>query len=394
MTEHDDELLIDRAFDDFTSDLAPAVRAPGGVRAEVARRRRNRVVTLIATTGLVVILPAGAFMGTGRGQPDLTGASASPVVSETSASPTPSASPSATGTPTPAATASAGPDRSISLAQLTAAPVGVPAWPWSGADQVSCASGRVQLRASGDVAASRVGVVAMVRTELDDDPEPETAALLRCGYGAEQVVAFDRDDSGQIITLGQVVATDQATPAILRIAGRSRGGVTATVADTRAVDVQQRQDRSYAWNGRRFTQVAGPSAFPRAAHPADLGLTVADPVAQPVTGACDGQLREVSVTFTVKNHSTYRSGRFYLEWRGGAFLPNGEYASPYWLDTPGDPASDGGYRPLERGESVQLTYTFKIDACVTDWGFTTDIHSDTPDPDDSNNHAVWRLQIG
>lgn len=393
MTEHDDELLIDRAFDDFTADLGPAVRVPGGIRAEVARRRRNRVVTLIATTGLVVILPAGAFMGTGRGQPDLTGASVSPAVSETSAFPTPSVSASATGVPTRTVPRPARPDRSITLAQLTAAEVGVPAWAWSGADQVSCASGRVQLRPSGDVTAYRVGVVAMVRSDLDDDPGPETAALLRCGYGAEQVVAFDRDDEGQIITLGQMVATDQTTPAIVRITGRSRGGVTATVADTRAVAVQQRQDRAYAWNGQGFGQVAGPRAFPRLTRPADLGLTVAQPVAQPVTGACDGQLREVSVTFTVKNHSTYRSGGFYLKWRGGAFLPKGEYDSPYWLDTPGDP-SDGGYRSLERGESVRLTYLFTIDACVTDWGFTTDVHSDTPDPDDSNNHAVWRLQIG
>ncbi|MFG2058472.1 hypothetical protein ACGFI9_31050 [Micromonospora sp. NPDC048930] len=393
MTEHDDELLIDRAFSDFTSDLAPAVRAPGGVRDEVARRRRNRVVTLIVTTGLAVLLPAGAFMGTGRGQPDLAGTSTSPVPSETPASPTPSLSASATSVATVPGSTRSGSDRSITLAQLTGAPVAVPAWEWIGGAPGRCASGRVQLRPSGDVAAARVGVVTLVRSNLDDDPGLETAALLRCGYGAEQVVAFGRDDEGQIVTLGLVVATDRATPAIVRIARRSRGGVTVTVADTRDPEAQQRQERSYAWTGQRFTQVGGPRAFTPVTQPADLGLTVAEPVAQPVSGACDGQLREVSVTFTVRNHSSYSSGQFYLEWRGGAFLPNGSYDSPYWLDTPGDPASDGGYRALEGGESVQLTYSFKIDACVTDWGFTTDIRTDTPDPDDSNNHVTWRLRI-
>jgi hypothetical protein len=75
----------------------------------------------------------------------------------------------------------------------------------------------------------------------DGDAAPETAALLRCGYGAEQVVAFDRDDAGTIITLGQVTATTRTTRAILDVAPRAKGGLTATVADTRAAEDQRTQ---------------------------------------------------------------------------------------------------------------------------------------------------------
>ncbi|MGW3604665.1 hypothetical protein [Micromonospora sp. NPDC005161] len=398
MSEYDDEQLVDRAFSNFTSEAGTVVRAPGGVRDTVSQRRRMRVTTVLVTAGLATILPVGVFMGTGRGQPDATGASANATASGTAGPSTPAASPSLTPTPTPtstpsaALTTSAPPDRSISLAQLTAAPVGVPKWQWNGSPEVTCASGRVTLRPTAEVSGARVGVVDMVRTNLDDDPEAETAALLRCGYGAEQVVAFDRDDHGTIITLGRVAATDQSTPAIVKVTARSRGGVTVTVADTRAPDDQRRQDRSFAWNGSWFAHVGGPTAFPPRVRPADLGLTVATPVATPVSGPCEGKLMKVSVTFTVTNHSTYTSGRFYLEWRGGAFLPNGSYDSPYWLDTPGDPAENGGYRGLERGESVKLTYSFRMDACAIPWGFTTDIHGDTLDPDESNNHVVWWLR--
>ncbi|RLP87043.1 hypothetical protein EAD89_20020 [Micromonospora sp. BL4] len=395
MNEYDDEQLVDRAFASFTSDPGAVVQAPGGVRDTVSQRRRMRVTTMLVTAGLATVLPLGMFMGTGRGQPDATGASANATASGTEGPSTPTASPSPTPTLTPSAAprTSAPPDRSISLAQLTAGPVGVPKWPWSGSAEVTCASGRVTLRPTADVSGARVGVVDLVRTNLDDDPEAETAALLRCGYGAEQVVAFDRDDHGTIITLGRVAATDQSTPAIVKATARSRGGVTVTVADTRASDDQRRQERSFAWNGSWFAHVGGPTAFPPRVRAADLGLTVATPVAAPVSGPCEGKYRKVSVTFTVTNHSTQTSGRFHLEWRGGMFLPNGTYDSPYWLDTPGDPAEDSGYRGLKRGESVQLTYTFTTDACVNEWGFTTDIRSNTPDPDESNNHVLWWLRI-
>ncbi|SCF01727.1 hypothetical protein GA0070607_4470 [Micromonospora coriariae] len=392
MSEYDDEQLVDRAFASFTSDPGAVVQAPGGVRDTVSQRRRMRVTTVLVSAGLATVLPLGVFMGTGRGQPDTTGASANATASATAGPSTPAASPSPTPTPTPTPTAapttSAPPDRSISLAQLTAAPVGVPKWPWSGSTEVDCTSGRVTLRPTAQVSGARVGVVDLLRTNLDDDPEAETAALLRCGYGAEQVMAFDRDDHGTIITLGQVVATDLLTQAIVKITARSRGGVTATVADTRARDDQRRQDRSFAWNGSWFAQVGGPTGFPPRVRAADLGLTVATPLAAPVSGPCEGKYRKMSVIFTVINHSTETSGRFHLEWRGGIDLPNGTYDSPYWLDTPGDPAENSGYRGLKRGESVQLTYSFMTDACLNKFGFTTDIRSNTPDPDESNNHVL------
>ncbi|NBE83533.1 hypothetical protein [Micromonospora rubida] len=396
MTEHDDDQLLGRAFADF-ADGGPSVSPPGadGVRDTVLRRHRNRVTTAMVAGGLALVLPIAAFMGTGRGDPGPTTASGHriPEVAGAPATASPSAAGPTSGSPTPSPSASRSPGRAISLGELTSAVVGVPEWAWSGPGQVTCSGGRIRLQPSGSVDGARVGVVALVQADLDDDPAPETAALLRCGYGAEQVVAYDRDDDGQIITLGRVVGTSAAMPSIVEVSRRSRGGITATVADTRAADDQRRQSRSYDWVGSRFTQVDGPTGFPPRVYPADLGLTVATPVPGPVTGKCEGQYRKVSVAFTVKNHGTHTSGRFWLEWRGGMFLPNGSYDSPDWLDTPGDPARNGGHRGLKRGESVTLTYTFKTDACVTDWGFTTDIHSDTPDPDPSNNHSVWWLRV-
>ncbi|MEU4644321.1 hypothetical protein [Micromonospora sp. NPDC023814] len=394
MSEHDDVQLIDDAFDQLTADLGPTVRPPGGVRETVARRRRTRVTTATVAAGLVAVLPVAAFMGTGRGQPgpdpatvgastDTTGMPSAPSASAT---PSPSASPSR---PVPAR--GGGP---VTLAELTAAPVAVPGWPWTGPSGATCADGLVRLASSAKVSGARVGVVELRQADLDGDAELETAALLRCGHGAEQVVAFDRDAAGRVATLGQVVATTAEMPAIVDIGPRPRGGLTATVADSRAAVDQQRQERQYAWNGDGYGQVGGDTSFPVKQRPVDLGLTVATPVAGPVSEPCEGATRHVSVTFTVTNHSRQVSDRFHLEWRGGAFLPNGSYDGPYWLDTPGHPAQDGGHRGLKPGESVDLTFEFDIDACVTDWGFTTDIRTDRPDPDTGNNHVLWWLRTG
>ncbi|MGK5672315.1 hypothetical protein ACSNOB_05655 [Micromonospora sp. URMC 106] len=395
MTEHDDVQLIDEAFHQLSASLGPAVRPPGGVRDLVARRRRTRVTTATVAAGLVAVLPVAAFMGTGRGQP---GRDPAPVAASVGATTGTPSAPSASATPSPSASPSApvparggGP---VTLAELTAAPVAVPEWPWSGSSGTACADGLVRLASSAKVGGARVGVVQLHQADLDGDAELETAALLRCGHGAEQVVAFDRDADGRVATLGQVVATTADMPAIVDIDARPRGGVTATVADSRTATDRQRQERQYAWDGERYGQVGGATSFPVRQRPVDLGLTVADPVAGPVSGPCEDAMRDVSVTFTVKNHSRQPSDRFHLEWRGGAFLPNGSYDGPYWLDTPGHPAQDGGHRGLKPGESVDLTFTFKIDACVTEWGFTTDIHSGRPDPDTGNNHVLWWLRTG
>jgi hypothetical protein len=401
MTDYDDERQVELAFARFTEEGAGQVVAPGvdevrytvdDVRHTVGRRRRVRITTVAVAAGVAALLPFAVSARPGRSHPDLSAASASASPQATTASPDVSASPSLpTSAPPPRTTTSS--SGVISLSQLTAAPVGVPVWLWSGSENATCSSGRIRLQPTGDVTGSRVGVVDLISTNLDDDAAPETAALLRCGYGAEQVVAFDRDDAGTIITLGQVTATTPNTRAILDVAPRAKGGLTATVADTRASDDQRRQERSYAWRDGRYVQVGGPASFPEPSRPVDLGLTVGTPVAATVSGSCEGVLRDISVTFTVTNHSKQTSGRFYLEWRGGAFLPNGSYDGPDWLDTPGYPALNDGHRGLARGETVHLTFKFKMDACATKWGFTTEIHTDTPDPDPSNNSVVWNLQI-
>src|SRR5262249_28033437 len=154
--------------------------------------------------------------------------------------------------PMSSATLSPSPTESAPIAadDLTAVPIDVPGWSWSGADTGVCASGRIPLVHAGQASGSSVEVQAVVAANLDDDPALEAAALLRCGYGAPQVVALERGPGGAIVTLGQVVVSTLAMPAIVSIAPRSQGGVTAVVGDRTAEADPQTQSRSYAWDGQ------------------------------------------------------------------------------------------------------------------------------------------------
>jgi hypothetical protein len=111
---------------------------------------------------------------------------------------------------TPTATPNA-PDGRISRAQLLAARVDLPTWP--SYVPKTCVTADVRLR-SGLIPDY---VPALLDPELryadvDGDGAAETVALISCRIGeasAKQVVAFDRDSAGRMVTMGQVVGTKE-----------------------------------------------------------------------------------------------------------------------------------------------------------------------------------------
>jgi hypothetical protein len=222
-----------------------------------------------------------------------------------------------TATPLPATrSASATPSAStaygvVTMAELTAEPVRIPAWttPNSG-----CPSGRVRLAQgqgpinhSGDLRQLRVYQV--VQANLDSDGSPETAALISCQFAeaaVDQVVAFDRGPSGQILTLGKVVEGtlwNLTAPAANRVAV-DISDFEACCTTPKAVELHQ--IRAYGWAGAKFAQVAGPATFFRYQGPTTLKVSV-DAVTY---GARHGDKRTATVKITVSNTGSHSADSF------------------------------------------------------------------------------------
>src|SRR5262249_32436196 len=120
-----------------------------------------------------------------------------------------------------------------------------------------------------------------------------------------QVVVFDRDEAGGIVTLGQV-AVDTST--IRAICGL-RGNADGTSIDVQVGDFPlallcepcpaQVQWRTFAWDGTKFAQSSGPTSFPANPKVTDLKVSTTDEVFGPQEGQY--QLRTGTITVTVKN---------------------------------------------------------------------------------------------
>ncbi|MGN9894721.1 hypothetical protein [Micromonospora sp. L31] len=260
------------------ADVTPA--GSHAVRTTV-RRRRKVAVTAGAAVALVLIAgPAAGYAALGRGPaPPAPATSTEPTPGTTQA---PSVSPSASAT----SKAQAAPDGRISRAQLLAATVDLPAW----ASDAPCADAGARLSDKG-VQDGDNWLTTVKYGDVDRDGAQETIAIIRCVYlqtGQSQVVAFDRNDSGNIVTLGRVVATDRIVGAptaekigwISGIDPRADGSVRVKVGDSapgggESAETIQWQWRKYEWTGERFEQTGGPTTFP-AAKQADLRVTATD----------------------------------------------------------------------------------------------------------------------
>ncbi|MGW4152222.1 hypothetical protein ACWEDF_03580 [Micromonospora chersina] len=303
MTELDD-ILVSGEFAAFREAYAPAVHPAGttAVRETVRRRRRRTAVVTAAAAVLAVAIPVGANAALNRRPDPRPGPAqtATPSPSETTASPTPPPPTPSTASPTAAA-----PDGRITRSQLLAARIDLPTWP--SYVPKTCTTARVRL----DPEAGTPDSVPVLLGEpgygdLDGDGAVETVVLVGCRTGealVKQVVAFDRNAAGRITTIGRIVGTYDELGDITEFSVRDDGTIRVRVADIQPCCSTpewspQRQWRTYAWTGRRFTQTAGPTRFGVDPRLTDLTLTAGDLVVGPADAKGN---RTATVTVTVVN---------------------------------------------------------------------------------------------
>ncbi|MCM0675866.1 hypothetical protein NCC78_14380, partial [Micromonospora phytophila] len=191
----------------------------------------------------------------------------------------------------------------------------------------------------------------------------ETVALVACRQGeasAKQVIAFDRDGAGRVVTMGRVVGTREGMDDVTDFAVRADGKIRVHVADIQPCCstpewTPQRQWRTYAWTGERFDQTAGPTRFGVDPRLTDLTLTAGGLT----VGAPDAKgNRAATVTVTVVNKGPVDVpllgfGDFYTvgEPAGGDLARCREVRS----DGPDTCVLDG----LPAGERKTYTFTFR-----------------------------------
>jgi hypothetical protein len=307
---------------------------------------RTRIVLGVGLAAATATVTAACSTGVKTGKP----MTASPVaVTVTTASPTPSvsAAPSATPTASPPA-----PDGRITVKQLTAHKVTIPTWTAQG-----CQSGKQSLHmAAGSINhdSNQNGLLLykVVYTNLDSDSALETAALVTCQFGeaaTAQVIAFDRDSAGHIVTKGTV-----AHGTIWSMTARAAGGVTVDVSDYEACcstpkAIELHQTRSYAYRSGHFAQVAGPTSFVPHTQKIDLSIKVSS-ISWSIKR---DDLRTATLTVKVANNSGVKSGTVQL-----------------FFDDPNENTNVLTMAPL----AAHTTITKTIKVSVLDDGYGGDCH--------------------
>ncbi|MET8351141.1 hypothetical protein [Micromonospora sp. NPDC005206] len=272
-------------FNRYRSVLLAEIEVPGPaeVRRTVRRRRRRHRATAASVAVALLGGPAVGYAALNRPGPAPGPLPPTPSVT---ASPTSSLSPSPVGTPSTTSaspTRPTAPDGRLSRAQLVAAPVDLPAWRSGPPD---CPVNTVRLVGDPRIAKEGTNAIeAIDYADVDGDGATETVAMLLCSFGSggpQQVVAFDRDEAGRIVTIGRVVATSREKPQWLTaLDGRSDGTVRVEVADLHPGggwpgEWSQRQWRGYRWTGERFSQVEGPTSFGPNPYSTNLAVTAKD----------------------------------------------------------------------------------------------------------------------
>ncbi|MFI6231944.1 hypothetical protein ACIBD9_00110 [Micromonospora sp. NPDC050784] len=299
-----DPRLRDR-FAAYRAETVCQITGPGPdqARRTLRRRRRTKAVAVAVTAIALAVAPIvanAALRDDGSVPvPAQTGEPTTPPTSAPAPTPSTPLTPSTTTTTSPAA-----PDGRISRAQLLAARVDLPAWPSYASN---CATSDVRLRPSGrDTSVSTLADLDLSYTDLDGDGATETVALVTCRLGeasAKQLVAFDRDGHGRIVTMARVVGTKEGLDDITDAAVTEDGTVRAEVADIQPCCSTpsywaQKQWRTYRWHDGRFTQSDGPRSFGKDPRLTDLVLTGGNLVLGPA--GTDGK-RPGTLTLTVTN---------------------------------------------------------------------------------------------
>ncbi|SBT47992.1 hypothetical protein [Micromonospora auratinigra] len=280
MSEQENHALLAEQLGRYRATAIAEVEVPGpaAVRRTV---RRNHRRTLAAAVVSAVALLTGPAVGYAAFDRDPAPRPVEPTLSPT---PGPSLSPTPTSSPTVAGHAPPAPDGRISRKQLLAARVDLPAWRSGN----GCASTDVRLVA--ERGNNTVTLYTLAYGDVDGDGATETVALVQCvdrGFGSQQVVAFDRNTAGAIVTLGRVVRTARETPQwLIDLDVRADGVVRVRVGDIAPGggwpgDWSQRQWRGYRWDGEQFRQAEGPTTFGPNPYSTDLAVTASDLVLRP-----------------------------------------------------------------------------------------------------------------
>ncbi|MGA5312259.1 hypothetical protein [Micromonospora taraxaci] len=336
------------------------VPGPAAVRRTVRGRNRRRWGAT-ATTALALF--GGSAIGyAAMNGPDHQPGPVDPTPS-ISVSPTPDSSTS----PTPGPSVTTGgptsvvPDGRISRAQLLDASVTLPAWR-AGRD---CPTSGVRL--SGDNVREGVNwLLTLDHGDVDGDGAVETVALVQCVFGtggSMQVVAFDRDEQGKVVTLGRVVMTTIDKPQwLFALDVVADGTVRVQVGDIApgggwSADWSQRQWRSYRWKGDAFAQVSGPTSFGPNPNLADVSVTTGDLV---LRTADDGS-RTGTATVRIRNRGTGPVARVGVR----LAVPETVRADvDGWELCPGAHGDVGtitcSVRQLAAGEEIRLDLDFRV----------------------------------
>jgi hypothetical protein len=147
----------------------------------------------------------------------------------------------------------------ISKDALFAARLNLPVWGWNGS---GCQTRDVQLAEGGENAP--VNLDRVIDTNLDGDPQLETAILISCdakqnGQRSYQIVALERGSSGQIRILGQVAASTTAYKAIGIVLPRLGGGVIVELGTEPGLapndGIRNGTEHAFGWDGTKFTEL-------------------------------------------------------------------------------------------------------------------------------------------
>jgi hypothetical protein len=374
-----DDLIVE-AFERFTAGAGPSVRPPGTppIRARAARHRRVRAVAASFVGVLLLAVPAAIYAASGpddRARPPADGpsvtASVSPSVSATDGS-------AIEGPPTPPPPGprvrGTGP---ITVEGLAAGAVPVPQWIAGQPDyfwEHACPSGPAQAVFSiRSDAYPNILVQEIAYANLDNDPDLEAAALLKCVGASEadggQVVVYDRDAEGWIVSLGQIVSGT-----IWHVTANPKGGVDVELSDIQACCdtpkvMEIHQLRTYGFNGARFVQTGGPTSFTTHTKSIDLKLSLQTVTWGPVTAdASGGKYHEATLTLRVTNAGPVTSNPFVV--MGDYFVP------------------DHTLEPLRAGTSRTMTIVLGVDINASSLVLRVDELGGVADANPDNNSAV------
>jgi hypothetical protein len=303
------EYNLDNLFDRFRRG-GPLVIPAGADAARAAHhhRRRVRVVAAGVLTAALIAVPAMALAvdgGPRRVPPPPADRTVEPTPSLPAPAPSAPSTPRATSEPPPLS-------GRFSTEELGNATLEIPTWPDYAAD--TCPSGNVRFRdgraALPGVVEHDVRIKEVIHVDVDRDGTDETAARFVCLGLAEtdnKVLVFDRDRAGKVVTFGQVLTESGDIGGIIAIrkSGTSVEVRVVDYFDGVANDLMQFQWRAYSWNGDRFVQSGGPTAFPPNPKVTDLSVAGQDlrltPVAADVLGG--------TLTVTIRNEGPHSAAR-------------------------------------------------------------------------------------